>query len=164
MPHDFSVYHVNDEYSFTSTEVPVSAAERRLLEVRGSGLPDFPGTDGEKGQIQPEHRICAHGSGLSAVRNSVPEPEDLRPIPHPRIGYLGYLKKQLDWSLLLELSAIHPQWSFVFVGPKRAHPEIRGPLEQMSSSAQRVLSWGKAYRALGRVTRSISMSASCPTW
>ena len=35
VPHDFSIYHVNDEYSFSTTEVEVSPAERRLLESVG---------------------------------------------------------------------------------------------------------------------------------
>jgi glycosyltransferase involved in cell wall biosynthesis len=62
----------------------------------------------------------------------MPEPDDLRQIPHPRIGYLGHLKRNLDWPLLLELSGSRPDWSFVFVGPKSPHPEINDALSEMS--------------------------------
>ena len=31
LPHDFSIYYVSDEYSFTTTEVELSATERRVL-------------------------------------------------------------------------------------------------------------------------------------
>jgi glycosyltransferase involved in cell wall biosynthesis len=79
----------------------------------------------------------------------VPEPEDLRSIPHPRVGYLGYLKAQLDWRLLLELSALHPECSFVFVGPKRSHPEIYELMEQMSRRLNVYFLGGKPTEQLG---------------
>ena len=31
----------------------------------------------------------------------------------------------LDWRLLLELSTMHPEWSFVLVGRMLPHPEVR---------------------------------------
>ena len=31
LPHDFSIYYVSDEYSFTTTEVELSATERKVL-------------------------------------------------------------------------------------------------------------------------------------
>jgi len=53
-------------------------------------------------------------------------------IPRPRIGYTGYIKKQLDWQLLRHLTAQHPKWHFVFVGPKSPHPEISTILEEVA--------------------------------
>jgi glycosyltransferase involved in cell wall biosynthesis len=55
---------------------------------------------------------------------AAPEPVDLAAIPYPWIGYTGYLKSQLDWRLLRELIHSHPEWHFVFVGPRRPHPEM----------------------------------------
>jgi teichuronic acid biosynthesis glycosyltransferase TuaH len=48
---------------------------------------------------------------------SVAEPDDLKDIPHPRIGYVGaLLSLRLDLSLLIEMAKSKPSWSFVMVG------------------------------------------------
>jgi teichuronic acid biosynthesis glycosyltransferase TuaH len=45
------------------------------------------------------------------------EPEDLKNIPRPRIGYVGaLLSLRLDLRLLIEMAKIKPEWSFVLVG------------------------------------------------
>ena len=41
----------------------------------------------------------------------------MKEIPHPRIGYVGYIKGQIDLGLLLELSRNLKTFSFVLVGP-----------------------------------------------
>jgi glycosyltransferase involved in cell wall biosynthesis len=46
-----------------------------------------------------------------------PIPEDLRPISHPIIGFIGVLFGFLDYELLYETASTMPQASFVFVGP-----------------------------------------------
>jgi glycosyltransferase involved in cell wall biosynthesis len=53
-------------------------------------------------------------------------------IPYPRIGYTGWIKKQLDWSLILDLTKNHPEWSFVFVGPQSPHPEIADVINSLT--------------------------------
>lgn len=45
------------------------------------------------------------------------EPDDLKNIRHPRIGYTGRIKSQLNFGLLLEVAKDNPDKSFVFVGP-----------------------------------------------
>lgn len=45
------------------------------------------------------------------------EPEDMKAIPHPRIGYTGFCTAlRLDVKLLEQLAIKNPQWSFVYVG------------------------------------------------
>jgi len=46
---------------------------------------------------------------------------------------VGWLKKQLDWPLLLRLARANAQWSFVFIGGQRSHPEIVAPIEELSN-------------------------------
>ena len=65
--HDLSIYHVDDEYSFSSTEVEVSLAERRLLESVGQVFIHSPALMQKKGWIQPQHRIRAQWCGLQAL-------------------------------------------------------------------------------------------------
>lgn len=46
-------------------------------------------------------------------------PEDLKDIPHPRIGYVGSLTSiRLDIELLYHLAQQRPEYSFVFTGPE----------------------------------------------
>jgi len=86
----------------------------------------------KKGAINSETSYAPNGVDYEAYAKPVPEPADLAAIPHPRIGYTGFLKKQLDWELLLSLSGRHANWSFIFVGPQHQHPEMRPFIEQLS--------------------------------
>ncbi len=149
MPHDFSVYHVNDEYSFTSTEVAVAPAERNLLESVNQVILTSPALMEKRGTFNPHTEFVPMGVDYSLYATPTPEPEDLRSIPHPRIGYVGYLKAVLDWPLLLELSARHPEWSFVFVGPKRPHPQMQEAIDQMSRRPNVYFLGGKPTEELG---------------
>lgn len=48
---------------------------------------------------------------------SIAEPDDLKNILHPRIGYVGaLLSLRLDLKLLIEMAKIKPEWNFVLVG------------------------------------------------
>ncbi|MGV3505108.1 MAG: glycosyltransferase [Adhaeribacter sp.] len=47
------------------------------------------------------------------------QPDDLAAVPHPRIGYVGYLTSdRLDLPLLIRLAQAKPEWHFVLVGPE----------------------------------------------
>jgi glycosyltransferase involved in cell wall biosynthesis len=62
---------------------------------------------------------------------------------------MGHLKRMLDWPLLLDLSTAHPEWSFVFVGPKGPHPDIDALLEKMSLLPNVHFLGGKPTKSLG---------------
>jgi glycosyltransferase involved in cell wall biosynthesis len=147
--HDLSIYHVDDEYSFSPTEIEVSLAERRLFESVGQVFIHSPALIRKKGEFNPNTEFVPNGVDYKLYATAVPEPEDLRNIPRPRIGYVGTLKRMLNWPLLLELSASHPQWSFVFVGPKGPHREIEGMLELMSRRPNVHFLGGKPTDCLG---------------
>jgi glycosyltransferase involved in cell wall biosynthesis len=147
--HDLSIYNVSDEYSFSSTEVAVSARERRLLESVGQVFIISPALMKKKGHFNPHTDSLPAGVDYRRYATQAPEPEDMRSIPHPRIGYLGHLKSRLDWPLLLELSARHPQWSFVFVGPKSPHPAIDAALAEMSRRSNVYFLGGRPAEKLG---------------
>jgi glycosyltransferase involved in cell wall biosynthesis len=132
IPHNLSIYNVSDEYSFSSTEVPVTPKEHRLLSTVGQVFIISPALMEKKGGVNPHTAFVPAGVDYWRYATPMPEPDDLRQIPHPRIGYLGHLKRNLDWPLLLELTGSRPDWSFVFVGPKSPHPEINDALSEMS--------------------------------
>jgi len=132
LPSDLVCYHIDDEYSFSAVDVPIPPREARLLESAGQVFIHSPALLEKKGKINPHTAFAPNGVDFNSYAQPIPEPSDLAGIPHPRIGYSGYIKKQLDWPLLLDLSARHPEWSFVFVGAANRHPEITAYIDQLS--------------------------------
>ena len=61
---------------------------------------------------------------LKAARQPASDPADLAPIPHPRIGYIGSLHPQLDYSLLRALAERRPRYHWVLVGPKLREKDL----------------------------------------
>ncbi|MEK7873854.1 MAG: glycosyltransferase [Chloroflexota bacterium] len=45
-----------------------------------------------------------------------PEPEDMRSIPKPILGFVGNINEQIDYPLVTWLARRHPDWSFVVIG------------------------------------------------
>jgi len=56
----------------------------------------------------------------SALTEKIPEPEDLRSIPHPRIVLIGGLGWDVDYDLLGYVADSHPEWSVVMIGLVRS--------------------------------------------
>ncbi|MCF2488799.1 glycosyltransferase [Dyadobacter sp. CY347] len=47
------------------------------------------------------------------------EPDDMRNVPRPRIGYVGALQSiRLDMDLLQHIAATRPDWNIILVGPE----------------------------------------------
>jgi len=131
--HDLSIYHIYDEYSNAEVEQPLDPVEQQLIRSVDQVITVSPTMFERKGRLNPHTARLTNGVEFDAFATTVPEPSDLAHIPHPRLGYAGYIKKQLDWSLLLALATRHPEWSFVFVGAMRPHPEITPMLERMGA-------------------------------
>jgi glycosyltransferase involved in cell wall biosynthesis len=132
VPHDLSCYHIDDEYSFSPVDIPIPEEELRLLSTVDHVFIHSPALLEKKGKINPHTSFAPNGVDYDAHAQPAPEPPDLADIPHPRIGYCGHLKRQMDWPLLLDLTEHHPEWFFVFVGASNAHPEITAYVEQLS--------------------------------
>ena len=133
LDHDASCYHLDDEYSFSRSEQPVDEREASLLRKANHVFIHSPALWLKKSPYSPGAHLIPMGAdyyGFSAPRD---EPADLRCIRRPRIGYVGYIKGQLDFPLLTRLAKAHPDWSFVFVGPKNANmPHYAAELEALS--------------------------------
>ncbi|NLW85641.1 MAG: glycosyltransferase family 1 protein [Planctomycetes bacterium] len=115
--HDLSCYHIDDEYTFADQEQPMSEVEARLLARVNQVFIHSPGLMAKKGGINPNTQYVSNGVDYPAYSFSAPEPDDLAKVPRPRIGYVGYIKRQLDLDLLLALARKHSNWSYVLVGP-----------------------------------------------
>jgi glycosyltransferase involved in cell wall biosynthesis len=124
VPRDLAMYHIDDEYTFSSVEGARDERELRLLEAVDVVSVHSPGLLRRKGHINPKTVFIPNGVDYAAYATAASEPADLAAIPHPRIGYTGYLKSKLDWDLLRELIVSHREWQFVFVGPRRPHTEV----------------------------------------
>jgi glycosyltransferase involved in cell wall biosynthesis len=129
--HDLSCYHIMDEYSFSDVEVPLSEQERSVITDVDQVFVCSPGLMEKKGYLNPHSTTVPNGVSYEAFAAPAPEPHDLAAVPHPRIGYLGYLKRMLDWRLLNELSLKHPSWSFILVGASLAHAEVEQGIREL---------------------------------
>ncbi len=125
VPHNMSCYHIDDEYTFSPVDLPTGDEELRLIQSADVVFIHSKALLEKKGKINPQTVFVPNGVDYDAYARPLGEPADLSPIPHPRIGYSGYLKKQLDWPLLLRLTAQHPEWSWVFVGSENHRAEIQ---------------------------------------
>lgn len=130
---ELSVYHIYDEYSHSEHELPLDVAEERMVRSVGQVFTVSPTMQARKGALNRHSTLISNGVDYDAFATPVPEPADLHDIPHPRIGYTGYIKKQIDWELLLELAQRRSSWSFVFVGARHAHPEIDAILARLDA-------------------------------
>lgn len=51
------------------------------------------------------------------AREDLPEPDDQKEIPHPRLGFFGVLDERLDINLLAGIAAARPDWHLMLIGP-----------------------------------------------
>jgi glycosyltransferase involved in cell wall biosynthesis len=121
VPFDLRCYHVDDEYSFSSVETPIGPDEMQILKGADQVFVTSRALLDKKGWVNANTSFVPNGVDYEAFAAPATEPQDLALLPHPRIGYAGFLKDQLDWTLLLHLSARHPDWHFVFLGPMSPH-------------------------------------------
>ncbi len=115
--HDLSIYHIDDEYSFSDREQPTSERELTLLRRVDRVVIHSPALLAKKGGLNRNTALIPNGVDFRLFSTPHAQPADLAALPHPRIGYAGVIKKQLDFSLLIRLAQARPQWSFVLVGP-----------------------------------------------
>jgi UDP-galactopyranose mutase len=118
--HDLAAYHIDDEYTFSMAgrDSP-DPREARLMAAVDVVSVHSHALMRKKGHLNPKTVFLPNGVDYAAYATARREPADLAAIPHPRIGYTGFLKPQLDWDLLRALVSRHDEWQFVFVGPLR---------------------------------------------
>jgi hypothetical protein len=148
LPTDLSCYHIDDEYSFTSTEQPNDPAEVALIRRVDQVFIHSSGLLRKKGGLNPHTAHIPNGVDYAAYSTPVAEPADLAAIPHPRIGYVGVVKTQLDLHLLRELARRNPQWSFVIIGPRGFLGDKAALLNEMSGLPNVRLLGNRAVHAL----------------
>ena len=142
--HDLLCYHIDDEYTFSDRDQPIDPREAELLAKADQVFIHSPALMEKKGHINPRTLNVPNGVDYAAFATPVPEPADLVGIPRPRIGYTGWVKRQLDWELIECLVERHPEWQFVFVGATSPHPELVPILERLGARSNVHLLGGKS--------------------
>lgn len=117
--HDLSLYHVDDDYTFSSEEKGLPPGEERLLTDADRVLIHSPALWDRKADYNPDSIYLPNGVDYDAFSGEAAEPADLKTISGPRVGYVGVIKEQLDLELLIRIARRHPDWSLVLVGPVR---------------------------------------------
>jgi len=161
MPGVPSCYHIDDEYSFDDRDGPIPADEMRLLRSASQVIIHSPALLEKKGRFNPRTLFVPNGVDYRAYAAPAPEPADMRPVPHPRAGYVGVLKRQLDFALLLTLAQRHADWSFVFVGPRRAVAEKAPLVDQLERLPNVYFLGGKAVEQLPAYTQHLDVAMMC---
>ena len=159
--HDLSCYHIDDEYTFSEREKPISECEARLISFVDQVFIHSPALLEKKGKLNANTIFVPNGVDYHAYSMPRSEPEDLKRIPHPRIGYVGIIKKQLDIELLIALVRRHPQWSFVFVGPIENVQNYATLIEQLASFCNVYFLGLKEVSALPAYTQHLDVCMLC---
>src|SRR5690606_6389486 len=111
----------------------VSPLERRVLERVDRVVIHSPELMRRKGGFNERTSFLPNGADCALYAREWPEPPDMARIPHPRVGYTGWLKRHLDWQLLLQLAQTFTAAHFVFVGPTSPHPELQSIIEALAA-------------------------------
>jgi glycosyltransferase involved in cell wall biosynthesis len=151
---DLVCYHIDDEYTFSETEQPISADELRLLTEADQVFIHSRALMEKKGNINPHTLRIPNGVDVAAFGGDGPVPSDMAAIPAPRIGYAGYLKDQLDWNLLQTVAEARPEWSLVFVGTDKVRGSAnRAVMDRMAALPNVHFLGGKTTEALAQYPR-----------
>lgn len=117
LQHDFSCYHIDDEYSFSRVDLPNTAEEVSLIAAVDQVIVHSPRLMQKKGSINPRTVMIPNGVDYAAYVDRQPIPTDLAAIQGPRVGYIGVIKTQLDLNLMARVAERLAGVSFIFVGP-----------------------------------------------
>jgi len=122
-----SVYVAVDDRTVTVTGHPIKGeleAEKKLLsKVDLVVCVSEPLADAIHYRIPNQRKVPVHvlPNGYNArVFDPTPlwpEPEDLKPLPRPRLLVVGHISDRIDWEGIREASRMRPEWTWVFVGP-----------------------------------------------
>ncbi len=115
------VYDCMDELShFRGAPPALVTRERELFEIADVV---FTGGQSLYEAKRPHHpHVYAFPSSVDAAhfgraREGMPEPQDQRALPRPRIGFFGVVDERMDVDLLAALAEARPDYSFVIIGP-----------------------------------------------
>jgi glycosyltransferase involved in cell wall biosynthesis len=159
--YDLSCYHIADEYTFSEIEQPIDTHEARLISRVDQVFIHSIALLEKKGGLNPQTMLVPNGVDYRTYGTPCSEPADLQSIPHPRIGYVGRIKQQLDLALLTELAQRHQGWSFVLVGPQESLGDRAVLIQQLAQMPNVYLLGGKSASVLPAYTQHLDVCLLC---
>ncbi len=116
------VYDCMDELSgFLGAPEALLTLERELMDkadvVFTGGLSLYEAKRGRHENIHPFPSSIDAAHFGQARASGQPEPDDLAPIPGPRLLYFGVIDERMDLALLDGIAERRPDWSIVMIGP-----------------------------------------------
>ncbi|HWM26930.1 MAG TPA: hypothetical protein VNQ14_00630, partial [Woeseiaceae bacterium] len=112
VPTDVICYHIDDEYQFTSRDIPEDPIEVGLLRRVDLVIIHSPKLLEKKGGHNTNTMYVPNGVEYPLFSSPCAEPADLGAISRPRAGYVGVIKSQLDFGMLVDLCTRRSDWSF----------------------------------------------------
>src|SRR4051794_24616960 len=114
LPAAATVFDCMDELSAFQDAAP----ELRRLEAELLNRADVVFTGGMslyEAKRERHHNVHAFPSAVdkahfATARKPLPEPEDQRAIPHPRLGFFGVIDERLDRDLVAAVARLRPEW------------------------------------------------------
>ena len=129
--HDYSCYHIDDEYSFASESSLIHPIEEELLKRVDQVIIHSRDLVERKGFLNQNTVQVPNGVDFNLFSTPCEIPSDIKEIPRPIIGYCGVLKRQLDWTLIKTLAHRNPDKSFVMVGGISKHTELEEQIKEL---------------------------------
>uniref|UniRef100_UPI0022EAFB41 glycosyltransferase family 1 protein n=1 Tax=Falsiroseomonas oryzae TaxID=2766473 RepID=UPI0022EAFB41 len=121
IPAQAVVYDCMDELSaFRGAPAGMIEMERRLLArsdlVFTGGRSLYEAKRGRHPSVHcfPSSIDARH---FGQARSDLPEPESLRGVTRPRLGFFGVVDERMDLELVAELAALRPDWALCMIGP-----------------------------------------------
>ena len=116
-----TVYDCMDELSAFQGAPPVLLEREREL----FGQADLVFTGGQslyEAKTTKHARVYAFPSSVDVphfaqARQALPDPDDQKNIPHPRLGFFGVIDERLDLALLEGVAHLRPEWQWIILGP-----------------------------------------------
>jgi glycosyltransferase involved in cell wall biosynthesis len=120
----FVVYECVDDFTATRGLVrgsTVEALEKDLLSMVDQVIVTHPGLQEAKSGISRRLALVPNGAdlrhfALTGCQDTVP-PKEVSELPKPVIGFHGWIQYWIDFDLIAYAAQMHPDWSFVFIGP-----------------------------------------------
>src|SRR5262249_50847617 len=156
-----SCYNIDDEYTFSEVEKPLDEHEARLISRVDQVFIHSLALLEKKGKLNPQTLLVPNGVDYYAYATPQSEPADVKPIPHPRIGYVGRIKRQLDLSLLSALAQRQRKWSFILVGPQSSIGEHITLIQELSRLPNVYFLGSKPVRMLPAYTQHLDVCMLC---
>lgn len=155
---DAVIYHVDDEYTFDPSHEGMHPREMDLLERADLVVIHSDVLWERKARFTRRAVRAPNGVDFEQFARLVPEPPDLHPIPGPRIGYVGWIKEQLDWSLIEALVERHPEWQWVFVGGVKGDPDLQRTVAALERRSNFHLLGAKPSAELGAYMQHVDVA------